>query len=200
VTLLDALLSSAEPVSRVGSMVPILVLQGAALQASGTTNEALRVLLRLLALAEPEGYIRVFLDAGDPMRQALERLLTTKPGGASDALVPPALASYARTVLGAFASERAQRVAQEIPTGVFTAPPTPSPTPQQAVPPLPEPLTAREREVLLLLAEGASNQEIARQLVISLATAKKHVASILGKLGSDNRTQAIARARSLSLL
>jgi ATP/maltotriose-dependent transcriptional regulator MalT len=51
-----------------------------------------------------------------------------------------------------------------------------------------------------LLAQGASNQEIARQLVVSFATAKKHVASILSKLGAENRTQAIACARSLSLL
>ena len=63
-----------------------------------------------------------------------------------------------------------------------------------------EPLTQREQEVLHLLADGASNQDIANQLVVSLATAKKHVASILSKLGAENRTQAIARARSLSLL
>ncbi len=62
------------------------------------------------------------------------------------------------------------------------------------------PLTPQERRVLQLLAEGASNQEIANRLVVSLATAKKHVASILSKLGAENRTQAIARARSLSLL
>jgi LuxR family maltose regulon positive regulatory protein len=66
--------------------------------------------------------------------------------------------------------------------------------------PLPEALTPREQEVLQLLAQGASNQEIARQLVVSLATAKKHVANILSKLGAENRTQAIAHARSLSLL
>jgi LuxR family transcriptional regulator, maltose regulon positive regulatory protein len=70
----------------------------------------------------------------------------------------------------------------------------------QAAQQLLEPLTQREQEVLRLLAEGASNQEIARQLVVSLATVKKHVANILSKLGAENRTQAIARARSLSLL
>jgi LuxR family transcriptional regulator, maltose regulon positive regulatory protein len=63
-----------------------------------------------------------------------------------------------------------------------------------------EPLTPREQEVLHLLADGASNQEIATQLVVSLATAKKHVANILSKLGAENRTQAIARARTFSLL
>ena len=93
-----------------------------------------------------------------------------------------------------------QIVQQEIIPLVSKAlPPTSSPSSQVAQQLL-EPLTQREQEVLHLLADGASNQDIANQLVVSLATAKKHVASILSKLGAENRTQAIARARSLSLL
>jgi LuxR family maltose regulon positive regulatory protein len=194
---LTALLSSAEQVSRVGSMISILALQVAALQESGATQEALRVLLRLLTLAEPEGYLRVFLDAGEPMHQALQALLTTKHMQHEISPVPPALASYAHTVLAAFACEQNQIVQQETIPPVSKALPRPS---SQAAQQLLEPLTLRELEVLHLLAEGASNQEIANQLVVSLATAKKHVASILSKLGAENRTQAIARARSLSLL
>ena len=196
--LLTALLSSAEQVSRVGSMIAILALQVAALQASGATQEALRVLDRLLTLAEPEGYRRVFLDAGEPMRQALQAWLETSPMQKQD--VSPALASYAHTVLAACACEQRQIVQQEIIPPVSKAlPPTSSPSSQVAQQLL-EPLTQREQEVLHLLADGASNQDIANQLVVSLATAKKHVASILSKLGAENRTQAIARARSLSLL
>jgi LuxR family transcriptional regulator, maltose regulon positive regulatory protein len=194
---LAALLSSAEQVSRVGSMISILALQVAALQASGATQEALRVLLRLLTLAEPEGYMRVFLDAGEPMHQALQALLQTSHMQHDTFPVPPALASYASTVLAAFACEQRQIVQQEVIPPVSKALPRPS---SQAAQQLLEPLTQREQEVLHLLAEGASNQEIARQLVVSLATAKKHVASILSKLGAENRTQAIARARSLTLL
>jgi LuxR family transcriptional regulator, maltose regulon positive regulatory protein len=109
----------------------------------------------------------------------------------------PVLASYAHTVLAAFASEQHQEVtAKTIP---FVSTPL-SHTPSQAAPALPEPLTLREQEVLHLLAQGASNQEIARQLVVSLATVKKHVANILSKLEAENRTQAVAYARSLSLL
>src|SRR5256714_1787570 len=198
--LLTALLSSAEQVSRVRSMISILALQVAALQASGATQEALRVLLRLLTLAEPEGYLRVFLDAGEPMQRALQALLTTKHMQHDISPVPPALASYAHTVLDAFACEQRQIVQQEIIPLVSKAlPPTSSPSSQVAQQLL-EPLTQREQEVLHLLADGASNQDIANQLVVSLATAKKHVASILSKLGAENRTQAIARARSLSLL
>jgi LuxR family maltose regulon positive regulatory protein len=63
-----------------------------------------------------------------------------------------------------------------------------------------EPLTTRELEVLRLLADGASNSEIAQRLVISLGTAKKHIANILGKLEAQSRTQTVARARALKLL
>ncbi len=63
-----------------------------------------------------------------------------------------------------------------------------------------EPLTAREREVLRLLVEGASNREIAEHLVLSVNTVKKHVSNICGKMGVRSRAQAIAQARSLDLL
>ena len=94
------------------------------------------------------------------------------------------MSSYARLLLGAFEQEQ-----------VHTVSPTPPARSQ-----LLEPLTPQEQRVLHLLAEGASNQQIANQLVISLATARKHVSNILGKLGAANRTQAIARAREYALL
>ena len=106
--------------------------------------------------------------------------------------VPPALASYAQTVLDAFASEQHQAATEKAISFVSTSL---SHTPSQVVPPLPEPLTPREQEVLRLLAQGASNQEIARQLVVSLTTVKKHVGSLLLKLAAENRTHAVARAR-----
>jgi DNA-binding NarL/FixJ family response regulator len=63
-----------------------------------------------------------------------------------------------------------------------------------------EPLTERELEVLALVAEGASNQEIARKLVVSLATVKTHINHIFGKLDAESRVQVVARARKLGLL
>ena len=66
--------------------------------------------------------------------------------------------------------------------------------------PLMEPLTAREREVLRLLMDGASNREIAQHLVLSVNTVKKHVLNLCGKLGVQSRAQALARARTLNLL
>jgi LuxR family transcriptional regulator, maltose regulon positive regulatory protein len=196
--LLAALLSSAEQVARVGSMIAILSLQVAALQASGASQEALRVLDRLLAEASPEGYLRVFLDVGEPMHAALVAWLKSSQRTAS-----PARVSYVKTVLSAFASEQRQVLQQEsiLPVSQALSPASSdSLAPTQAAQQLLEPLTPRELEVLHWLSEGATNQEIANQLVVSLATVKKHVANILSKLGAENRTQAIARARTLSLL
>jgi len=196
--LLAELLSSAEQVSRVGSMIAILALQVAALQASGAKLEALRVLDRLLTYASPEGYIRIFLDAGAPMYQALQAWFRT-----SQHTVSPVLASYAQTVLAAFGGGQHHIVqATTIPPVSKALSPSSSVSSasSQAAQQLLEPLTPRELEVLHLLAQGATNQEIADRLVVSRATAKKHVASILSKLGAENRTQAIAHARELSLL
>lgn len=66
--------------------------------------------------------------------------------------------------------------------------------------PLAEPLSRRELEVLRLVAQGYSNQQIARELVFTVGTAKKHMEHIMGKLGVRNRTEAVARARELQLL
>ena len=191
--LLAVLRSSAEHVARVGSIIPILALQVAALQASGASSEALEVLLHLLALAEPEGYVRVFLDAGEPMEQALQAFLATDHR--QD--VASAFVSYVQTLLDAFASKQYQATAQQ---ATPLATPSPSGRPSHVVSSLPEPLTAREQEVLLLLAQGASNQEIADHLVVSLRTVKKHVSNLLLKLAAQNRTQAVAHAREFSLL
>ncbi len=73
---------------------------------------------------------------------------------------------------------------------------SPSPRPD----PLVEPLTERERDVLRLLLEGASNREIAQRLVLSVNTVKRHVYNLCGKLGVQSRAQAIIRARTLNLL
>jgi ATP/maltotriose-dependent transcriptional regulator MalT len=160
-------------------------------------------------LTEPEGYLRVYLDEGEPMRQALSALLSDAPPGedaaaANDEFNAATVAiarSYVSHLLAAFEQEeQRKKYASYLP---LAQTPRALPVPGRgaaASVALVEPLTGREKEVLRLLAEGASNQQIANALVIQLSTVKKHVSSLLSKLGVENRTQAVAQARILSLL
>lgn len=143
-------------------------------------TQALHLLTDLLSSAE------------QVMQQALQALLTTKQEAVS-----PRLSAYAHTVFDAFAGETRQTMTeQNIPLDSTSLPQTLSYDPS----PLLEPITPREQQVLRLLAEGATNREIADRLVISLTTVKKHVGNLLLKLAAENRTHAVARARELSLL
>ena len=152
-----------------------------ALHQTGKSEQADIIAERLLALTEPEGHLRVYLDEGEPMRQALMAWLTTH------AQLPPQAASaraYVSRLLAAFEQERHST----------NSIPTPASSPPART------LTRREQDVLRLLAEGASNQEIAQALVISLDTVKKHVSNLFRKLGVTSRAQVIVRARTRSLL
>ncbi len=171
--LLERLLRDAEAKARMGSVLEILVLRALALEAQGNRTSALSTLERALVLAQPEGYIRLFVDEGAPMQVLLRhaRMHSAVPG-------------YVTTLLSAFGE-------QQTPTL-----PPPSPRPDSLL----EPLTGREREVLRLLLEGASNREIARRLVLSVNTVKRHIYNLCGKLGVQSRTQAIIRTRDLNLL
>lgn len=178
--LLDYLLSAAEAAGRLGSMVEILALDALMLQAQGAHTAAQSILERALSLAEPEGYLRIFIDEGDPMRLLLTDLRTAMQNQAQASLLLP----YANKLLAAF--------------------PDPIPHPPSPIPNLHpswfEPLSLREQEVLRLLATGASNRDIAETLIVALPTVKKHISNILSKLNATSRTQAIAQARELGLL
>ncbi|HLV99513.1 MAG TPA: LuxR C-terminal-related transcriptional regulator [Ktedonobacterales bacterium] len=164
-----------------------------ALHQTGQDEQAHRVAARLFAMTEPEGYVRLYLDEGEPMKAALQALLT--PPSQQSALVP-ATTAYVSKLLAAFELEQqgASRSQEAAPT------PESQPALAPASSELGASLTRREQDVLRLLAEGASNQEIAQTLVISLETVKKHVSHLLGKLGATSRTQAITLARARSLL
>jgi len=159
---------------RVAALIEILALEAVTLHAQHNLARALEVLGQAISLAEPEGYVRLFLDAGGPMAGLLRQ-------AASRGIAP----QYVGGLLAAFEAPA--------PAGAGIVP---APRPSALV----EPLSERELEVLRLIAAGLSNQEIADKLVISIRTVKKHVQNIHGKLDVRSRTQAIARARELNLL
>jgi LuxR family transcriptional regulator, maltose regulon positive regulatory protein len=173
----------------IDTTIEFLTLHLIALHHAGPSAQARAVAARLLALTKPEGYIRVYLDGGPPMRQVLQSLLETTREQESS--LPPASLTFVRKLLVAFPRTESSRLRTEYQNREHSLL-----TPQSSA--LVEPLTPREQEVLHLLVDGASNQEIASQLVISLATVKKHVSNILGKLGVESRTQVVARARDWS--
>jgi ATP/maltotriose-dependent transcriptional regulator MalT len=140
------------------------------------------VLADALTFACPRGYVRVFADEGPPMAALLGRLIAAQRSGGTAAEVPLGCLARLQRALGA------QDAVPDAGRGVT------------AVPGLVEPLTSRELQVLQMLAAGRSNQAIAGQLVVTLDTVKKHVSHILGKLGAASRTEAVARARELSLI
>jgi LuxR family maltose regulon positive regulatory protein len=152
----------------------VMVLQAVALQANGEKDKAVHLLCDALEQAAPGGFIRLFVDEGLPMAHLL-----------SEAAALGMMPDYLGKVLAVFKAEVQQREA------------TASQPPAQ---PLIEPLSRREVEVLHLMAQGLSNQEMSERLFLALDTVKGHNRKIFGKLQVQRRTEAVARARELGLL
>ena len=172
--LLERLLKAAEEGERMGSVIEILVLQAIAYHAQGNLPAALLPLQRALELAEPEGYVRMFLDEGSSMMQLLR-----------EASAREIMPDYTDKLLTAFESEK--RKSEDKPD---------LPSAQ----PLIDPLSQRELEILKLIAQGLSNREIGERLFLALDTVKGHNRKIFDKLQVQSRTEAIARAHELGLL
>ena len=176
--LLDRLAAAARQAGWVHEQIQILALQTMALQHVGQTSAALEALSQALALAEPGGYLRTFLDHGLPMVRLLRQ-------AAAQAIQP----GYVERLLNA--------AALALPT---CPPESTEPLRPHETEPLLEPLSEREREVLALIADGLTNREVGERLYISQGTVKAHTSNIFGKLGVHSRTQAVARARALAIL
>ncbi len=154
-----------------------MILQAVALHTQGADGEAMQTLREALTLAEPEGFVRIFVDEGTPMTQLL-----------SEALAQGILPAYVSKLLAAFEGEKhTTRESSSSPRAI-------------SLQPLIEPLSSRELEVLQLIAQGLSNDEIGKRLFLALDTIKGHNRKIFDKLGVQRRTEAVARARELGLL
>lgn len=189
---LDRLLQAAEEGGRMGSVIELLVLQALAYQAQDHLTSALAPLERALTLAEPEGYVRVFVDEGPHMRALLQE--ATKHGIAQ---------KYGNQLLTAFEKTEGKKpLPQPLiePTAPQVAPSLVKPEPRQAKTMLVEPLSERELEVLRLLRTELNGPEIARELMVSLNTIRTHTQNIYAKLGVNNRRAAVRCAEELNLL
>jgi LuxR family maltose regulon positive regulatory protein len=179
--LLDRLEALAKSQGRTGSVIEIRALQALALQAGGDHERALSVLADALALGRPEGYVRVFADEGAPMAALLKSLVGGRRRGQLPA-TSGAAQDHLNRVVRALGAAGGEATAVPEVAGLI------------------EPLTARELEVLNLIATGKRNRDIAGELVVTLETVKKHVSHIFDKLAATNRTEAVTNARELGLL
>ncbi|MBN1180106.1 MAG: tetratricopeptide repeat protein, partial [Anaerolineae bacterium] len=182
--LLDRVQTKMEQRGRPGRVAEALALKALAFRALGDAAQALVCLERALALAEPEGYMRLFLDEGAPMRSLIGDFRFWIAKRAQQAGRQPDLLKYADKLWAAFPTVEAA-----------AAPPIHD---RQSA--IPEPLSEREREVLRLLAAGMSSTEIAEHLVVSVNTVRTHVKSIYAKLGVHRRLEVARRAEELGLL
>jgi LuxR family maltose regulon positive regulatory protein len=172
IRLLGRLLQAAETGGRMGSAIQIRLLQALAFQAQGNLPSALAVLERALALAEPQGYVRIFVDEGEAMRILIEKQSCNRDHP---------LSAYADKLLAAFTRSVA----------------APKPAIVHQKPGIIEPLSERELEVLKLLRSDLSGPEIALQLSVSINTFRTHTKNIFIKLGVNDRRAAIRRAEEL---
>lgn len=175
--ILERLHRRAEAEERMSSVIEILILLSIALHAQEKTDEAMESFKRALSLAEPEGYLRIFTDEGEIAKELLQ--LAQTRGIAT---------SYVNKILDVFGhseSSLSNRTETRFPTTLS---------------PISKPLSTRELEVLRLLAAGATSQEIADTLFLSVGTVKKHTENIYSKLDVHKRTLAVNRAQELGLL
>jgi LuxR family maltose regulon positive regulatory protein len=174
VRLTGRLLELTESGERWGRVIELLILSALVLDAQDQPDEALEPLTRALTLAEPQDYVRIFVDEGESMARLLYR-------AAARGITP----DYTGELLAAFqdldSTPVAGSKAREPKSGII------------------ESLSAREVEVLDCLTEGLSNREIAQRLTISLTTVKTHTRNIYRKLDVHSRTQAVARAKELGI-
>jgi LuxR family transcriptional regulator, maltose regulon positive regulatory protein len=212
IQLLGSLADVAERTYHTRLQIALLAVRALVLRTQGQEKAAHMVLAAALALAEPGGFIRTFLDLGPRMQ---ELIASEGPQPHREAPAP----IYIRRILAAFAAPSEVRshelsdaaaARNGVPPGTPAhstsnggPPPTYTPDPFVAhvldMAPA-EPLTAREMEILVLIGERLSDKEIAHTLAIATSTVHRHVANLYGKLGVNRRWDAFVKAQALGLL
>jgi LuxR family maltose regulon positive regulatory protein len=187
VHLLYRLLEDATTKARMNSVLEILIVRALACWAQGAREDALATIERALVLAEPEGYIRRFVDEGSSTAAILRAALACRITPDYISRLLTAFSSGRDDTSGAGTRTLAMRSSQSAPAGPFYEGGS-------------ERLSLRELEVLRLMASGKTNAEIARVLVVAVSTVKSHTNSIFGKLDVTSRSEAILRAREMHLL
>lgn len=183
--LLEALRRQTEEAGWHGEVITVALLQARAHAALHVAADAHIALLRALALAQPEGYIRTFVDEGPAIGHLLAEVRPLLDNQDTSEVLAPA--AYIAVLLETF--EKSSSLAVE--------PRAPLPGRAQV---LVEPLSDREQEVLRLIAAGRTNVEIAAALVVAVSTVKTHINHIYAKLGVRTREDALDRAREAGLL
>ena len=171
-------------------LLKVLVLEAIALQALGDKDRAVQVLGEALALAEPGGFVRIFVDQGEAMRSLLQLLIEDQSPNRDRSL-----SGYAGRLLAAFRQPAAVPKSTNNQQKTDMTEPEVQPAKSRLV----EPLSERELEVLRLLRSELSGPEIAKQLIVSLNTVRTHTKNIFRKLGVNNRRAAVRRAEELTL-
>jgi LuxR family maltose regulon positive regulatory protein len=182
VGLLERLLKAAEERGGKGSVIEILVLQAIAYHAQGDLPAALKPLQKALTLAEPEDYVRMFVDEGEAMRLLISDFRLSIEGQSRGQI--PELIDFVDRLLAAF-----PQLAEVQQSKIYNL-----------KSPIVEPLSQRELEVLRMFKTELSGPEIARELVIALSTVRTHTKSIYSKLNVNNRRAAVKRAAELNLI
>jgi LuxR family maltose regulon positive regulatory protein len=186
--LLERLAAAAQTGGRIGSVIEILTLESLTARALGNRRAALDHLSQALALGESQGFLRIFLDEGIPIRDLIR-----------DSVARGLAGEYARHVLAAFDAPAAPRSPARATVTNATSGATSDRGAADGAGTT-QALTTRELEILRLIAAGLRNQEIADHLSISAATVKRHIANAYAKLGAGHRTEALLRAKALKLL
>ena len=178
---LTTLLEESRAGASTAEVLRALLLKALALDAFDPSDAALMILEEAMALAEPQGCVRAFVDLGGPM----QRLLSKATHGARPRYTAMLLEAIQTHLIAIVPATPTPAVAQQPPDTIRA---------------MADPLSPRELQILTLICKGLSNQEIGKQIFLSLSTVKWHNQNIFDKLDVQRRTEAVARARELNLL